>query len=379
MGDSKNRYAPVPTLRTGHAHPHPEPVAREPYSAAELMPGYRVVVLDQRRLPKQERYEFASLVDEVASFVKNGAVRGGPALGITAAYGLVAAAAHAQGDATSFVDAMAAAERTLRAARPSSASIATMLERMKRVIVEAAPLAHGARTERLAREARTLHEAEVSALRALGALGVPFVPASATVLTHGTGGALAAGGFGTALGIVRAARDAGKKVRVLVCETRPMLHGASVTAWELAKEGIPVEVITDGSVAYLMSRGGIDLVVVGAERVARNGDVVAELGTYAQACIAAAHEVPFYVAAPFSTVDLACADGRSAPNEMRAERDLSHLSGGEGTEISLLPDGVRALASFLDVTPSALVTAIITDRGLVQPVGPGELGKLATH
>jgi len=377
--DSKNRFASVPTLRTGQAHPHPEPIAGEHYSAVELMPGYRVVVLDQRKLPQIERYEFLARVDEVAEAIRGMLVRGAPAIGVCAAYGMVTAAVAARGDAASFLEAMKSADAVLRSTRPTAVNLMWALDRMKRVTEEAANLAHAPRTERIAEEARALHKAEVAACRALGALGAPFVPDTATILTHCNAGALATGGYGTAIGVIRAAREAGKKVRVLACETRPYLQGARLTAWELAKEQIPVEVITDSMAAHFMAKKEIDLVVVGADRVAKNGDVANKIGTYGLACIAAAHEVPFYVAAPWSTVDLGAADGSQIPIEQRNERELSHFALPDGSSVQLVPDGVRVRNPSFDVTPATLITAIVTERGVVQPTNGAELAKLATQ
>ncbi|MDB4941485.1 MAG: Methylthioribose-phosphate isomerase [Labilithrix sp.] len=370
---------PLPTLRTGHSHPHPDPIGGRQYSAVELMPGYRVIVLDQRKLPQIERYEVLPRVTDVADAIRDMLVRGAPAIGVTAAYGMVAAAADAKGDAASFLAAMHEADRVLRASRPTAVNLAWALDRMKRVVEEAAGLPFAHRTERLAAEARGLHEAEIAACRAIGTLGLPFVPDGATILTHCNAGALATGGYGTALGIVRAAHDAGKKVRVLACETRPYLQGARLTSWELSKDRIPVEVITDSMAAHFMGKKQVDLVVVGADRIARNGDVANKIGTYGLACIAAAHDVPFYVAAPWSTVDLGCPDGGGIPIEERAERELSHLALPDGSSVAIVPEGVRVRNPSFDVTPHTLVTAIVTERGVVQPVTEGELTKLATQ
>jgi methylthioribose-1-phosphate isomerase len=379
MSDIKNRYAPVPTLRTGQAHPHPEPIGGEHYSAVELMPGFKVVVLDQRKLPLVERYEFLSRVEEVADAIRNMLVRGAPAIGVCAAYGMVTAAVAEKGDGPAFLAAMSAADAVLRATRPTAVNLAWALDRMKRIAEEARSLEYAVRTERIAAEARALHKAEIAACRAIGALGAPFVPEGATILTHCNAGALATGGYGTALGIVRAAQEAGKKIRVLACETRPYLQGARLTAWELSKDHIPVEVITDSMAAHFMSKKSVDLVVVGADRIARNGDVANKIGTYGLACIAAAHEVPFYVAAPWSTVDLGCANGDAIPIEERAERELSHFPLPDGNAVQIIPDGVRVRNPSFDVTPHALITAIVTERGVVQPVSEGELAKLATQ
>lgn len=379
MSDDKNRYVPVPTLVTGKAHPHPEPIGGSAYSAVELMPGYRVIVLDQRKLPTIERYEYLTRVEEVADAIRNMLVRGAPAIGVCAAYGMVTAAVAEKGDGQAFLAAMKNADTTLRATRPTAVNLAWALDRMKRVTEEARTLDFPLRTERIAAEARSLHQAEVAACRAIGALGAPFVPDGATILTHCNAGALATGGYGTALGIVRAAHEAGKKVRVLACETRPYLQGSRLTAWELSKDGIPVEVITDSMAAHFMSKKNVDLVVVGADRIARNGDVANKIGTYGLACIAAAHEVPFYIAAPWSTVDLGCPNGDAIPIEERSERELSHFSLPDGASAQIVPDGVRVRNPSFDVTPHALVTAIVTERGVVQPVSEGELAKLSTQ
>lgn len=379
MTEIKSRHGDVPTLRTGQSHPHPDPIGGKSYSAVELMPGNRVVVLDQRRLPQIERYEYFDRVEEVAASIRSMMVRGAPAIGVCAAYGMVTAAAAERGDGQAFAAAMHAADVLLRATRPTAVNLAWALDRMRRVVEDARSMSYDARTERIAAEARALHGAEVEACRALGGLGVPFVSDGATILTHCNAGALATGGYGTSLGVVRAARDAGKKVHVLACETRPYLQGARLTAWELAKDGIPVEVITDSMAAHFMSKKEVDLVIVGADRIARNGDVANKIGTYGLACIAAAHDVPFYVAAPWSTVDLGCRDGDAIPIEQRERLELSHFALPDGSRVQIVPDDVPVRNPSFDVTPHALVTAIITERGVVQPVSEGELTKLATQ
>ena len=375
MSDSKNRFG-VPTLRTGQAHPHPQPIGGSAYSAVELMPGYRVVVLDQRRLPQIERYEYCSRVDEVAQAIRDMLVRGAPAIGITGAYGIVTAAMNERGDATAFLQAMRTADATLRATRPTAVNLAWALDRMARAVQDVASLEFAARTEKLAQEARALHTAEVGACKRLGALGAELVPDGATILTHCNAGALATGGYGTALGIVRAARDAGKSVRVLACETRPYLQGARLTAWELHKDKIGVEVIADSMAAHYMAKRSIDLVIVGADRVAASGDVANKIGTYAHACAARAHEIPFYVAAPWSTIDLACPTGDDIPIEQRPEEELSRIRLPDGESFALVPDGVRVRNPSFDVTPARLVTAIVTERGIARPVTPEALAKL---
>lgn len=376
---SKRSFGGVPTLRTGQAHPHPQPIGGEGYSAVELMPGYRVVVLDQRKLPSFEKYEFFARVDEVAEAIRSMMVRGAPAIGITGAYGMVTAAAHARGDAASFREAMASAHEVLRGTRPTAVNLAWALDHMKKAAEESAGLEFATRTEKLAQEARNLHRAEVLACKKLGELGAPFVKGDGdvTVLTHCNAGALATGGHGTALGVVRAARDAGKNVRVLACETRPYLQGARLTAWELAKDRIPVEVITDSMAAHFMAKKAVSLVIVGADRVARNGDVANKIGTYGLACLANAHGIPFYVAAPWSSVDLSAANGDAIPIEERNEQELSHFRLPDGNAVQLVPDGVRVRNPSFDVTPAKLVTAIVTERGVAQPVTEQGVAKLA--
>jgi len=377
MSDSR-KYASVPTLRTGQAHPHPEPIGGEGYSAVELMPGYRVVLLDQRKLPQFEKYEFLQHAAEVGEAIRAMMVRGAPAIGIAAAYGMVAAAMAQRGDASSFLDAMKSAGEMLRATRPTAVNLGWAIDRMMRVASDAADQAHADRTERLAREARALHKSEVAACKRLGALGAQFFDDGATILTHCNAGALAAGGYGTALGMIRAAREAGKNVRVLACETRPYLQGARLTAWELAKDQIPVEVIADSMAAHFMAKKALSAVVVGADRIARNGDTANKIGTYALACLAAAHEIPFYVAAPWSSVDLACPNGAAIPVEERTEQELAYMALPDGHSVQLVPDGVRVRNPAFDVTPAKLVTAIVTERGVAQPVSEATLAKLAT-
>lgn len=373
---TESNPASIPTLRTGQAHPHPEPIGGSRYSPVELMPGYRVVLLEQRKLPTVERYGFYGRVEEVAQAIRDMVVRGAPAIGITAAYGIVVAAAAARGDAASFLEAMRSADQVLRSTRPTAVNLAWALDVMARATTAHAALEHATRTEKLADEARALHRAEVAAFRRLGELGAAFVPDGATILTHCNAGALATGGYGTALGIVRAARETGKNVRVLACETRPYLQGARLTAWELAKDGIPVEVITDSMAAHFMGRKAVSLVVVGADRVANNGDVANKIGTYSLACLASAHGLPLYVAAPWSTVDTGCPSGEQIPIEERPQDELSHFRLPDGGAVPIVPDGVRVRNPSFDVTPARLVTAIVTERGVAMPPSADSLAKL---
>jgi methylthioribose-1-phosphate isomerase len=352
----------------------PAPLSGATYSAVELCPGDRsVALLDQRRLPLEERYDELTDVESVAQAIERLAVRGAPAIGIAAAYGLVLAAGSAEGQAPAdFAKAVAAASGRLGRTRPTAVNLSWALARMGRVARDVETHGGPSRLTRLAAEARAIHAEDVAACRTIGAAGAEHVPDGATVLTHCNAGALATGGYGTALGVVRAAREAGKRVRVIACETRPVLQGARLTAWELARDGFDVTLVTDSMVAQLMRRGEVTLAVVGADRIARSGDVANKIGTYGVACLAHAHGVPFYVAAPFSTVDLACPDGDSIPIERRSEAEVLTFAG-----IAVAPEGVRADNPAFDVTPARLITAIVTERGVVAPQGEGALARLA--
>jgi methylthioribose-1-phosphate isomerase len=355
-----------PTLRTGFAHPHPEPLSGASYTAVELMPGYKsVLVLDQRKLPGHETYETLTRVDEVADAIRSMMVRGAPAIGIAAAYGMVVAAHHAPEDGAAFVRAMGEAHALLRAARPTGRNLSWALDRIQKVAMSSATDPHLQRLERIAEAARAIHKEDVEACQRIGELGAPLalVKPGATILTHCNAGALATGGYGTALGVVRSARKVDRGVKVIATETRPWLQGARLTAWELSRDRVPVEIITDSMVAHFMAKGVIDVVVVGADRVAKNGDVANKIGTYGIACLAAAHGIPFYVACPSSTVDEACPDGAAIPIEERSDREVTHITTPAG-EHALAPDEVAAKNPVFDVTPARLIRAIITEQGV---------------
>jgi methylthioribose-1-phosphate isomerase len=330
----------------------------------ELMPDDRgVVLLDQRALPALERYEVFSGVEELAHAIENLVVRGAPAIGIAAAYGMVLAAERERGRGEVFLAAMAKARARLQATRPTAVNLAWALERMEVKARGMAAEPWADRVVKLALESRCIHREDVASCRAIGRIGNVRVPDGATILTHCNAGALATGGYGTALGVVRAAREAGKRLRVVACETRPVLQGARLTAWELTRDAFDVTVVTDSMVGQLLRRGGIDLVVVGADRVARSGDVANKIGTYGLACLAEVHGVPFYVAAPWSTVDLACPSGDAIPIEQRREDEVLTFS---GTRIA--PREARADNPAFDVTPARLIAALFTERGEVSPL-----------
>lgn len=338
--------------------------ASQPFFAVEYEPRTgEVVMLDQRLLPARVVYHRWKKPDEVAGAIRDMVVRGAPAIGISAAYALVQLARAERGDATSFLMAFGIAGRRLHETRPTAVNLAWAVARMSRRAAEMSALDPEARAHALEREAEAIHLEDVAACRAMGALGAESVPDGGTILTHCNAGALATGGYGTALGVIRAAREAGKRVRVLASETRPYLQGARLTSWELAVDGIDVEVITDGMAGHYFQRGEIDFVVVGSDRICANGDVANKIGTYAHAVLADAHGVPFTVAAPWSTVDLHTPTGAAVPIEQRSREEVARI----GDRV-LVADGVPCRHPAFDVTPARLVKAIFTERGIVRPV-----------
>jgi methylthioribose-1-phosphate isomerase len=325
-----------------------------------------VEILDQRRLPGEEIYLTLSNVEEVARAIEDLAVRGAPAIGCTAALGLALVARESRATDTGRLRAeLAAAAERLARTRPTAVNLAYALGRVREAADAAAGLP-GTTPERLAASvieaARRLVEEDVASCRAIGDAGAPLVPDGARILTHCNAGALATAGIGTALGVVRAAWQAGRRVSVFADETRPFLQGARLTAWELARDGIPVTVITDGMAGFLLQRGEVDLVVVGADRIAANGDVANKIGTYPLAVLAAEHGVPFYVAAPLSTIDLATKSGADIPIEERSRDEVARIAGR-----AVVPDGVPVRHPAFDVTPARLVAALVTERGVARP------------
>jgi methylthioribose-1-phosphate isomerase len=326
-------------------------------------------MIDQRALPSVETWVELRTPDEVARAIRELVVRGAPAIGIAAAYGVALAATSAVGSAPGEVDRrIEDACRTLAAARPTAVNLGWAVTRMRR----AAEVARNDGADdatlaaRLEDEARRIDAEDLEACRAMGRHGAALVPAEATVLTHCNAGGLATAGYGTALGVVRAAVEAGKRVRVLADETRPVLQGSRLTAWELLRDGIDTTVIPDSMAGSAMRAGEIDLVLVGADRIAANGDTANKIGTYSVAVLARAHGIPFYVAAPTSTIDPACPDGTSIPIEERDPREVTELHG-----VRLAPVGARARNPAFDVTPAELIAAIVTERGVARPpLGP---------
>jgi methylthioribose-1-phosphate isomerase len=336
-----------------------------------------VRMLDQRILPNEEKYLILRSYEEVADAIKKMVVRGAPAIGVSAAMGLALGASQSVGTSVADLefdfDFMC---KVMEATRPTAVNLFWAIERMRGVIAKAK--SEKVRDvedikQRLIDEAVLIYNEDIEANRAIGLFGGKLIPDGATVLTHCNAGALAtAGDYGTALGVVRGAIHAGKRVAVIADETRPFLQGARLTAWELAKDNIPVTVITDNMAGHIMKQGKIDCVVVGADRIAANGDAANKIGTYMVAVLAKQHNIPFYVAAPLSTVDLATATGDDIPIEQRDAREVTHLS-----DRQLTPDGVAVHNFAFDVTPNELIAAIITDRGVASPPYTESLLKLS--
>lgn len=336
-----------------------------------------VRMLDQRLLPNEEKYLMLRSYEEVADAIKKMVVRGAPAIGVSAAMGLALGASQSVG--TSVADLEFDFNfmcKVMAATRPTAVNLFWAIERMRGVITKAK--SENIRDEEeikklLTEEALLIYNEDIEANRAIGLFGGELIPDNATVLTHCNAGALAtAGDYGTALGVVRGAIKAGKHVAVIADETRPFLQGARLTAWELAKDNIPVTVITDNMAGHVMKQGKVDCVVVGADRIAANGDTANKIGTYMVAVLAKQHNIPFYVAAPLSTVDLSTATGDGIPIEERDAKEVTHVQ-----DHQMTPDGVGVHNFAFDVTPNELIAAIITDRGVARPPYTESLRTLA--
>lgn len=321
-----------------------------------------VHILDQTLLPDQVVYVTCRDYRDVAEAIRSMRVRGAPAIGAAAAYGMALAALQATSGSREEVEAaLENAAAYLVATRPTAVNLRWAVER---ILARRHQTPGDAATLQCAvlEEAHRIKEEDLAANVRIGHFGQALVPPGARILTHCNAGSLATAGYGTALGVVRAAWAAGKVERVYADETRPFLQGARLTAWELQREGIPVTVITDSMAGYLMARGMVDLVIVGADRIAANGDVANKIGTYGVAVLARAHKIPFYVAAPLSTIDMRLACGDEIPIEERDPVEVTHCAGRR-----MVPEGVAVWNPAFDVTPAHLVTAIITDQGVAYP------------
>jgi len=325
--------------------------------------GRALVLLDQRRLPAEEIYQELTSWQEVAEAIRVLVVRGAPAIGCAAAFGMVLAARQSRaGSFDPFFADLENAGKGLAATRPTAVNLFWALERMKRCALAHRALPPGELRARLLEEAQAILDEDVAANRIIGEHGTRLVPANARILTHCNAGALATAGYGTALGVVRAAHAERKLALLWVDETRPVLQGSRLTAWECVKEGIPHRVIADGAAASLMGRGGIDLVITGADRIAANGDTANKIGTYALAVLAHHHGVPFYVAAPSSSIDLTVTSGEQIPIEERDDNEVRRVG---GTQVA--PELSPVWNPAFDVTPAHLISAIITERGVFRP------------
>jgi methylthioribose-1-phosphate isomerase len=312
-----------------------------------------VVMIDQTRLPRQEAYVTCRTYREVADAIKTMVIRGAPAIGVAAAMG-VALGVIEGADFETVCD-------TLAKTRPTAVNLFWAIDRMRRLYVACHGLDNAAIVDRMVGEAQQLRLEDIAICKAIGRNGAALVPDARTVLTHCNAGALATAGYGTALGVIRAAVSAGKKIDVFADETRPFLQGSRLTAWELQQDGIPVTLITDNMAGHFLHSGRIGCVVVGADRIAANGDVANKIGTYSVAVLAKENGVPFYVAAPISTLDLTLESGDRIPIEQRSATEVTEVFG-----VPVAPENIAVENPAFDVTPSRYVTAIITERGVAR-------------
>ncbi|MFQ5482216.1 MAG: S-methyl-5-thioribose-1-phosphate isomerase [Nitrospinaceae bacterium] len=334
----------------------------------------RVRMIDQTRLPNETVYVDCQTVEDVARAIKTMVIRGAPAIGVAAALGVSLACDQiTAADHSSFFRQLEDHCSLLGRTRPTAVNLAWALDRMQRTADEHRSLPLPELKARLRREALSILEEDIAANRALGEHGQTLIAPRQTVLTHCNAGALATAGFGTALGVVRAAQEHGKDISVLANETRPFLQGARLTAWELKEDGIPVTLITDSMCGLFMRRQMVDVVVVGADRIAANGDVANKIGTYMVAVLARRHNIPFYVAAPCSTLDLSLPDGGAIPIEERSVEEVVTIN-----QIRIAPEGIGVAHPAFDITPEDLVTAIITEKGIARPPYTESLRQL-TH
>lgn len=330
--------------------------------------------IDQTKLPTEEVYVTCTTCEQVANAIRTMIVRGAPAIGVAAAMGI------ALGVQNSKAETVAELKRDLdqccelvRQTRPTAVNLFWAIRRMqdKFESLRVRPLPQ--LKQALIAEAQRMHAEDIAANQAMGRFGATLLPASGGILTHCNAGALATCGYGTALGVIRAAVEQGKKIHVYADETRPFLQGSRLTAWELVKDGIPTTVISDNMAGAMMNQGKIAAIVVGADRIAANGDVANKIGTYSVAVLAKEHRIPFYVAAPFSTIDLNTSDGSKIPIEQRNIEEVTHMAGKQIT-----PEGVKVENPAFDVTPARYVTAIVTERGIARAPYAESLAKLAS-
>jgi methylthioribose-1-phosphate isomerase len=329
--------------------------------------------IDQTKLPTEESYVTCTTHEQVAEVIRTMVVRGAPAIGVAAAMGIALGAKNSKaetvGELKRELDQICG---LIGETRPTAVNLFWAIRRMQEKFerVRVRPVAQI--KEDLIEESKRMHAEDIAANQAMGRHGATLMPSEGGVLTHCNAGALATAGYGTALGVIRAAVEAGKKIHVYADETRPFLQGSRLTAWELMKDGIPTTVISDNMAGAMMKQDKIDAIVVGADRIAANGDVANKIGTYTVAVLAREHDIPFYVAAPISTIDFACPDGNGIPIEQRNSREVTHIGGRQ-----MVPDGVSVENPAFDVTPAAYIHAIITERGIARAPYEESLRRLA--
>ncbi|WAC06864.1 MAG: S-methyl-5-thioribose-1-phosphate isomerase [Thermodesulfobacteriota bacterium] len=334
----------------------------------------KVLLLDQRVLPEKEAYLECRTYQDVAHAIKHMVVRGAPAVGVAAAMGIaLGVRTIPEKNKNSFLIQFDKICNTIAATRPTAVNLFWAIERMKNVVYQNLHVSIKALGLLLKKEALKILKEDIESNKRMGTYGSKFIKNGAVILTHCNAGALATGGYGTALGIIRAAKDQGKKIQVIADETRPFLQGARLTAWELKKDRIPVTVITDNMAAFMMQQKRIDAIIVGADRIAANGDTANKIGTYSLAILAKEHKIPFYVAAPLSTIDFKIKTGKEIPIEERAKEEVSHIRGKR-----MVPHGVSIWNPAFDVTPNRFVSAIITDQGVVKKPFQKNLKKLVS-
>jgi methylthioribose-1-phosphate isomerase len=319
----------------------------------------RVRILDQSRLPEEQIFVNLDDYRDVVAAIKEMRVRGAPAIGVAAAYGIALGASGIKtANKDDFLAQLNQVAQAFAASRPTAVNLFQAINRMKKT-ARGDDVAEIKKS--LINEAKRIHQEEVTATKKLSQLGAELIKDGFTLLTHCNAGPLATAGYGTALGVIKAAKEQRKKVSVFVGETRPLLQGARLTTWELMQEGIPVTLITDSMAGYFMKRGDIDCVIVGADRIAANGHTANKIGTYTLAILANAHGIPFYVAAPTTTIDLSLTSGYQIPIEERNPEEVTHIRG-----VPIAPKGIRAANPAFDITPHAYISAIISEKGIIR-------------
>lgn len=333
--------------------------------------GDRLRILDQTKLPQEQSFVNVANYHDVVLAIKEMRVRGAPAIGVAAAYGIALGAQglKSRGKAE-FFSQFEQILQAFSASRPTAVNLFRAIGRMRKIIATGSTITE--MKDILINEAKRIHQEEIEASRRLSQLGAELIKDGFTILTHCNAGPLATAGYGTALGVIKAAKEQGKGVNVIATETRPLLQGARLTTWELRQENIPVTLITDSMAGYFMHQGKIDCIIVGADRIAANGDVVNKIGTYALAVLAKENDIPFYVAAPSTTIDFSLSSGDRVPIEERNSREVTHIQG-----VPIAPEGVKAANPAFDVTPHNYISTIITERGIIKEPYERELMKIA--